>query len=194
MDILEAIDMLEAVGFHMYRRILYNGKQVGAALVYTPIDLYCRLIFDGGITFLDIGRGEWEDVDGLKDDLPTLLMQFAEEMDTPKPVASEFVAAPESVFPEKLAETEKEAGRKLDFLWEGCNGYWIGIYRGAVLEINNDLRVISLDGGEIKLQKTCFGYHDADSQTGMSLPEAFAVIDTRGGCEEIQLEALVGTG
>ena len=194
MDILEAIDMLEAVGFHMYRRILYNGKQVGAALVYTPIDLYCRLIFDGGITFLDIGRGEWEDVDGLKDDLQTLLMQSAEEMDTPKPVVSGSVAAPEGVFPEKLAETEMEAGRKLDFLWEGCNGSWIGIYRGAVLEINSDLRVISLDGGEIKLQNTCFGYPGADSQAGMSLPEAFAVIDKRGGCEEIQLEELVGAG
>jgi hypothetical protein len=195
MDILEAIEMLEAVGFHRYRTILYGGIQVGAALVYTPIDLYCRLILDGGTTFLDIGNGKWINVDELKDDLPTLLMQFAEEMDAPKPPrVSESAEALESVFPIKLAEIEKKAGRKFDFLWEGCNGYWMGIYRGAILEINNHLRVIALDGGELSLKHNYFDYPEADARAGISLQEAFAVIDKQGGCEEIQVAELVGAG
>jgi hypothetical protein len=194
-DILEAIEMLEAVGFHMYRKILYGGIQVGAALVYTPIDLYCRLILDGDTTFVDFGSGEWDDVDELRDDLPTLLMQLVAETDAsnPPPVSAP-VKAFESVFRKKLAEIEKEAGRKVDFLWEGSDGYWVGIYRGAVLAINNHLRVIALDGGELSYQNNFFGYPEADARAGMTLQDAFAAIDKLGGCEEMQVEEPVGAG
>lgn len=189
MDIREAIDVLQALGFHMFRKILFRKTLVGAAFVYMPFDVYCRLINDGGTTYLDFGSGEWHDVEGLEDYLPTLLTQFvAARESADRPGASESASALEDAFPEKLAETEKHSGRKLDFLWQGANGCWMGLYRGAVLEINNHLRVVSIDGGSLVPQNRLFGFTEKDTQAGMSLRDAFGVIDESGGYEEIPVD------
>lgn len=186
MDILEAVDVLQALGFHMYRKILLRGTLVGVALVYMPYDVYGRLIFNGGITYLDFGCGKWLDVEVLEYNLPGLLLHFAAERDTTRRHrVSESESDQEAVFPQKLAETENASGRKLDSLWQGCEGHWKALYRGAVLEINNQLRVLSIDGGDIDPQNRLFGHTGMDEQAGIPLNAAFGIIDEAGGYEEI---------
>ena len=195
MDILEAVDVLQALGFHMYRKILLQGTLVGVALVYMPFDVYGRLIFNGGTTYLDFGCGKWLKIEELEDHLPTLLLRFAAERDaSDRHRALETESTLETVFPEKLAETEKASGRKLNSLWQGYEGHWKGLYRGAVLEINNHLRVLSIDGGDIDPQDRLFGSAEADAQAGIPLNDAFGIIDEAGGYEEIpvDMDALYG--
>jgi len=189
MDILEAVDVLQALGFHMYRKILLRGTLVGVVLVYMPFDVYGRLIFDGGTTYLDFGCGKWLDLEELEDQLPTLLLHYAAERDaaTRSPVAAS-ESAQDSAFPQKLAEMEKASGRKIDSLWNSADGLWKGLYRGAVLEINNHLRVLSIDGGAIYPQDRLIGHTEMDAQAGIALNDAFGIIDEAGGYEEIPVD------
>lgn len=189
MGLAETVEMLEAMGFHMFRKILYRHQPVGAALVYTPIDLYSRLIVEGETTYLDFGCGEWHNAEALQDTLPTRLMQFAAEMnETASAFGCETGNAIENEFQEKLVEAEKQAGRKLDCLWQGFNGFWKGLYRGAVFEINNHLRVIAIDGGELAPRDRFVASRKTDMTAGMSLRHAFAEIDRAGGYDEIEVD------
>lgn len=186
MDIIEAIKVLEAEDFRLYRKILNSGDVIVGLLVLPTLDLYAdvrrsdngaRVAFTGGK--LD-GDGI---VDIAADDLNKQLRAVL------------YKARQHSIYYDKgeekrdlyllgqLAELEKETSRNFDRVWQGRDEYFKVLYRGVVIEINNKLEVLSLQGQELSP-----GDEPDPEDVRPDLVAMLNLIDESGGFTEKRVE------
>ena len=188
MDIKQAIEALEAAGFHLYRRLRQGEKLCGAMMVHTRTDLYV------GMRLLD--NELWSHLSGdcpaqdsglflsfreLQEKIPDLLAQAQKQRDTLSEYHGKQDAELDMRIPVQLQELKTQTGRTLEPCWLGENGLFKGVYRGVVLEINESLRVIGFDHYVLRSDAAAAG-------SGLPLEDVFDQIDAAGGYEEEGIE------
>jgi hypothetical protein len=182
--------MLEAAGFRAYRRILRGNEVCGANLVHDNADLYLdvRLVEDGVWADLSgepVGAngGLFVNFDDLHHRLPGLLADALEQLQALKALCGRFEADRERRVAARLDELQAVAGRGLEACWLGGRGFTKGLYRGVILEIDDQLRVLDVE--DERVRPAC-----VLSETAPPLREVLDRIDAAGGYEEEQIEAL----
>lgn len=188
MDIERAIETLEAAGFHLYRRLRQGDKLCGAMMVHTRTDLYV------GMRLLD--NELWSHLSGdcpaqdsglfvsfheLQEKIPGLLAQAQKQRDTLSQYYGKQDAELDMRIPIQLQELKAQTGRTLEPCWLGENGLFKGVYRGAILEINESLGVIGFDDYVLRSDAAAVA-------SGLALDEVFDQIDAAGGYEEEWIE------
>jgi hypothetical protein len=188
MDIKQAIEVLEAAGFHLYRRLRRGDELCGALMVHTRTDLYV------GIRLID--NELWSHLSGdcpaqdsglflsfleLWEKIPGLLAQAQKQRDTLSEYYGKQDAELDMRIPIQLQELKAQTGRALEPCWLAENGLFKGVYRGVILEINESLRVIGFDDYVLRSDA-------ATSGSGLPLEEVFDQIDAAGGYEEERIE------
>lgn len=188
MEIDEAIEMLEAAGFHLYRRLRQGNELCGARMVHTITDLYVnvRLLDDGLWSYLGgecvgYNGGLFVNFDELQAKLPGLLAQAEKQRDQLREYYGEEDAELDMRMPIQLKKLKDQTGRGLEPYWWGEGGFIKGVYRGVILEINDSLRVIGFDDYVIRSDA-------ANESAGTSLEDVFDQIDEAGGYEEERIE------
>jgi len=188
MDINEAIETLEAAGFHLYRRLRHGDELCGAMMVHTETDLYLavRLFDDGLCTYLSgdcIGSqgGLFVNFGELQAKLPMLLMQAEKQRDALAEYYGKQAAELDVRILIQVKELKGHTGRGLETCWLSEIGSIKGVYRGVILEINDSLRVIGFDDCVLRSGV-------ASETSGLALEEVLDQIDEAGGYEEELIE------
>jgi len=200
MNIDEVINLLEDNGFHLCSKKLEGSRPFFAYLVQTTYDLYAK-VFMGDqywatqVAFSGPGRlknepdrGIFSFTEELQERITSHIQYAEQQMKMPLEKYDKVDAALDLTVAEQVAELKQETGRGFEFVWYGEGDYLKGLYRGAVLEINNHLRVIWCDGHEVRRDDLDDDYPESGEDAGISLQEAFDQIDDMGRLEEQQIE------
>ena len=200
MYIHEVIRLLEDNGFHLCSKKLKGNRPFSAILVQTTYDLYAKVCTSNQyeatqVTFSGPGllkykpdRGIFSYTEELQERISKHIQYAEERMDMQLDKHDKFDEALDVMVAEQVAELKRETGRGFDFVWYGEGNYLKGLYRGAVLEINNHLRVIWCDGHEVLCDDLDDDYPESGEDAGISLQDAFDQIDDIGRLEERQIE------
>jgi hypothetical protein len=200
MNIHDVIKLLEDNGFHLCSRKLKGNRLFGAFLVQTAYDLYARVYasdqyaatqvtFSGpGLLKYEPDRSIFSYTEELQERITRHIQYAEEQMEILLQKYDKFDAALDVMVAEQVAELKQETGRGFEFVWYGEGDYLKGLYRGAVLEINNHLRVIWCDGHEVLRDDLDDDYPESDEDAGISLEDAFDQIDDTGRLEKQQIE------
>jgi hypothetical protein len=201
MDINEAIEILEGNGFHLYRREFKGGCLYGARLVQPACDLYVALATSSkgeGVEAVFSGVGKYK----VEPDHTVLTnsANLTKRMDTHIECVMGLIGKTGSHNDKSEAELdidaanqinelEKKTGRRFEFVWQGYSGFWKGLYRGAVLEINDHQRVIEMDGYEVFSDDVDLeDYSEINKNAGLPLNDVLDEIDNEGGWEKVSME------
>jgi len=188
MDISEAIDTLEAAGFHLYRRLRHGNELCGAMMVHTETDLYLavRMFDDGLCSYLSgecigVQGGLFVNFGELQAKLPILLTEAEKQRETLTEYYGKQDAELDMRIPIRLKELKDHTGRVIKPFWWGEVGSIKGVYRGVILEINDCLRVIGFDDCVLRSDSS-------NEHSGLPLEEVLDEIDKAGGYEEERLD------
>jgi hypothetical protein len=132
-------------------------------------------------------RGIVSYTEELQERITSHIQHAEEQMEMPLETHDKFDATLDVMVAEQVAELKQETGRGFEFVWYGEGNYLKGLYRGAVLKINNHLRVIWCDGHEVLRDDLDGDYPESGEDAGLSLQDAFDQIDDMGRLEEQQI-------
>jgi hypothetical protein len=188
MDIIQGIEVLEATGFHLYRRLREGDELRGALMVHTKADLYVamRLVDDGLWTYLSgscaaEAAGLFVEFRELRDKILDVLYQSETQQNALSAHCRKQDTALDIRISFQLQELKAQTGRALELSWLGENGFVKGLYRGVILEMDDSLRVIDCEGLVLRPE-------DAEEGSEIPLGKVLERIDEAGGYEEERTE------
>lgn len=184
MDINEAIEMLKAAGFHLYRRIVNGPELIGALLVYPPVDLYAEVdsLIDGALLRFNGVAGDhtFNCTDttifqnAIQTQIQSAIGTWGEKGLPPAyPDLEEWFQGPDLKTIQQLRQMKVEHGHEIEAIWLTRNFGFKCLYRGAIIGVNGELMAaVGVDGKRVAIP----------------LKIALALLDEMGGLEEQKLE------
>ena len=184
MDINGALEMLEAAGFHLYRRVVNRSELIGALLVYPPIDLYAEVdsLIDGTLLRFKDLAGEHAfnctDTTMLQNAIQTQVQSAKKTWDgaglpAAYPDLEVWFQGPELQTIQQIRQMKVEHGYDIEHIWLTGDCGFKCLYRGAVIKVNDELMTaIGVDG----------------KRHAIPLKAALALLDEMGGLAEQQIE------
>ena len=184
MDIHGSIEMLEAAGFHLYRRIVNGSELISALLVYPPVDLYAEVdsLIDGTLLRFDGLAGNHAfnctDTSMARNAIQTQILSATETWDgaglpAAYPDLEAWFQGPDLQTIQRIRQMKVAHGYGIESIWLTRNAAFKCLYRGAVIKVDDELMTaVAVDGKRVAIP----------------LNIALALLDEMGGMEEQQIE------